>query len=156
MIDPVPDPLAQALAQLDGFRAALGDAAIDGLVAAATELPGSECEIFVAQLGGAMSRVDPAATPFVGRDVRFIMNVHGRWSDRRDDDAVRRWARRTFEAAVPHATGSGYVNFLTEDEAGRVAASYGSNHARLQALKARFDPSNLFRMNQNIPPAASP
>ncbi len=133
----------------------LGDAAIDGLVAAATELPGSECEIFVAQLGGAMSRVDPAATPFVGRDVRFIMNVHGRWSDRRDDDAVRRWARRTFEAAVPHATGSGYVNFLTEDEAGRVAASYGSNHARLQALKARFDPSNLFRMNLNIAPRAS-
>ncbi len=133
----------------------LSDAAIDGLVAAAAELPGPECEIFVAQLGGAMSRVDPAATPFVGRDVRFIMNVHGRWSDRRDDDAVRRWARRTFEAAVPHATGSGYVNFLTEDEAGRVAASYGSNHARLQALKARFDPTNLFRMNLNIAPSAA-
>ena len=61
---------------------------------------------------------------------RFIMNVHGRWSDRRDDDAVRRWARRSFEAAVPHATGSGYVNFPTEDEAERVSTSYGSNHAR--------------------------
>lgn len=133
----------------------LGDAAIDGLVAAASQLPGPECEIFVAQLGGAMSRVDAAATPFVGRDAHFIMNVHGRWSDPRDDDAVRRWARRTFETAAPHATGSGYVNFLTEDEAERVSASYGSNHARLQALKARFDPGNLFRMNLNIVPRAA-
>ena len=135
--------------------ATLGDAAIDGLVAAASQLPGPECEIFVAQLGGAMSRVEAAATPFVGRDVRFIMNVHGRWADRRDDDAVRRWARRSFEAATPHATGSGYVNFLTEDEAERVSTSYGSNHARLQALKARFDPGNLFRMNLNITPRAA-
>jgi FAD/FMN-containing dehydrogenase len=132
----------------------LSDAAIDGLVAAASRLPGPDCEVFVAQLGGAMSRVAPAATPFVGRDVRFIMNVHGRWSDPRDDDTVRRWARRTFEDASPHATGSGYVNFLTEDEGERVGASYGANYARLRALKARFDPTNLFRMNLNIAPAA--
>jgi len=52
-----------------------------------------------------------------------------------------------------HATGSGYVNFLTEDEGERVAASYGRNHARLQALKERYDPGNLFRMNLNIAPA---
>ena len=58
-----------------------------------------------------------------------------------------------FEDAAPHATGSGYVNFLTEDEGERVAASYGANYARLQTLKQRFDPENLFRMNLNIPPA---
>lgn len=133
----------------------LGDAAIDGLVAAASELPGPECEIFIAQLGGAMGRVAPAATPFAGRDARFIMNVHGRWADGRDDAAVRGWARRTFEQAAPHATGGGYVNFLTDDEAQRVAATYGTNHARLQALKARFDPANLFRMNLNIAPPAA-
>ena len=65
---------------------------------------------------------------------------------------MRAWARRTFEDATPHATGSGYVNFLTEDEGERVAASYGANHSRLQALKRRFDPDNLFRMNLNIVP----
>ena len=63
-----------------------------------------------------------------------------------------RWARKVFEDAAPHATGSGHVNFLTEDESERVAASYGANYARLQALKRRFDPSNMFRMNLNIEP----
>ena len=132
---------------------ALGDDAIDVIIDAAAQSPGPECEIFVAQLGGAMARVAPDATAFVGRDAHYIMNVHGRWSDPRDDDKVRSWARRSFAAAAPHATGSGYVNFLTEDEGERVAASYGVNHARLQALKNRYDPGNVFRMNLNIAPA---
>lgn len=134
----------------------LSDAALDLMIAAAGRLPGPECEIFVAQLGGAMARVKSAATAFVGRDARYIMNVHGRWSDARDDERVRAWARRAFQDAAPHATGSGYVNFLTEDEAERVAASYGTNYPRLQAVKQRFDPGNLFRMNLNITPAATP
>ena len=134
---------------------ALSDAALDVVIASATDLPGPECEIFLAQLGGAMARVAPGDTAFVARDASYIMNVHGRWSDPRDDDKVRSWARRSFEAAAVHATGSGYVNFLTEDEGERVAASYGSNHARLQAVKRRYDPDNLFRMNLNIAPATS-
>ena len=133
---------------------ALSDSAIDLMIGAAANLPGPECEIFVAQLGGAMGRVDPAATAFVGRDARFIMNVHGRWSDVADDEHVRGWARQVFKNLAPHATGSGYVNFLTEDEGERVAASYGANYARLQQLKQRFDPANLFRMNLNIAPGA--
>jgi FAD/FMN-containing dehydrogenase len=131
----------------------LTDAALDLVIGATESLPGPECEIFLAQLGGAMARVAPTATAFVGRDASYIMNVHGRWSDPADDARVRAWARRTFEDATPHATGSGYVNFLTEDEGERVAASYGANHSRLQALKRRFDPENLFRMNLNIVPA---
>jgi len=102
-----------------------------------------------------MARVKQDATAFAGRDANYIMNVHGRWRDAGDDEKVRAWARGVFEAAAPHATGSGYVNFLTEDEAERVAASYGANHERLQAVKQRFDPDNLFRMNLNIAPAAS-
>jgi FAD/FMN-containing dehydrogenase len=133
---------------------ALSDAALDVMIASAERLPGPECEIFVAQLGGAMARVKPAATAFFGRDARYIMNVHGRWSDPGDDERVRAWARRAFQDVVLHATGSGYVNFLTEDETERVAASYGTNYARLQAVKRRFDPDNLFRMNLNIAPAA--
>lgn len=133
--------------------AALSDAALDAVIASASRLPGPECEVFLAQLGGAMSRVAPTATAFVGRDARFIMNVHGRWSDAKDDQRVRDWARQAFEDAAPHATGSGYVNFLTEDEGERVAASYGANYPRLQALKRRYDAGNLFRMNLNIVPA---
>jgi len=152
--DPLLAPGARNYWKTNNFSR-LGDAAIDGLVAAAGRLPGPECEIFVAQLGGAMARVAPGATPFVGRDARYIMNVHGRWQDPGDDARVRAWARRTFEDAAPHATGSGYVNFLTEDEAERVGASYGANYPRLQALKQRFDPDNLFRMNLNIAPRAT-
>ena len=94
------------------------------MIASRRRLPGPECEIFVAQLGGAMARVPADATAFVGRDAHYIMNVHGRWSDPADDERVRAWARSVFSAAAPHATGSGYVNFLTEDEGERVAASY--------------------------------
>jgi FAD/FMN-containing dehydrogenase len=126
------------------------------MIASAGRLPAPECEIFVAQLGGAMARVKPSATAFYGRDARYIMNVHGRWSDVHDDATVRAWARRAFEDAAPHATGSGYVNFLTEDETERVAASYGTNYPRLQTVKQRFDPGNLFRMNLNIAPATAP
>ncbi|MDM0110994.1 FAD-binding oxidoreductase [Variovorax sp. J22R133] len=134
----------------------LSDAALDTVIASASNLPGPECEIFIAQLGGAMARVKPDATAFVGRDAHYIMNVHGRWSSPHDDETVRAWARRAFEDAAPHATGSGYVNFLTEDEAERVAAAYGTNYERLQAVKQRFDPDNLMRMNLNIAPATSP
>ena len=134
----------------------LDDAALDLMLAAAGSLPGPECEIFIAQLGGAMGRIAAADTPFVGRDARYIMNVHGRWSAPADDAKVRDWARRTFTQLAPHATGNGYVNFLSEDEGERVAASYGRNHARLQQIKQRFDPENMLRLNINIEPAAAP
>ena len=134
---------------------ALSDAALDAMIASAARLPGPECEIFVAQLGGAMARVNPSATAFAGRDARYIMNVHGRWSDVREDERVRAWARQVFLDLAPHASGGGYVNFLTEDEGERVATTYGANYARLQAVKQRVDPGNLFRMNLNIAPATS-
>jgi len=132
--------------------ASLSDVALDLMIEAAKTGPGPECEIFVAQLGGAMARVDPAATAFIGRDAAYIMNVHGRWGDASDDKRVREWARKVFTDSAPHATGGGYVNFLTEDEGERVAATYGANYARLQAVKQRYDPTNLFRANLNIAP----
>jgi FAD/FMN-containing dehydrogenase len=135
--------------------ATLSDAAIDVLIANVGRLPGPQCEIFLAQLGGAMGRVPQAETAFPGRDANYIMNVHGRWSDPAEDQAVRNWARSVFQEVGPHATASGYVNFLTEDEAERVEGSYGANYARLQAAKRKYDPDNLLRMNLNILPAAA-
>jgi FAD/FMN-containing dehydrogenase len=153
--DPLLTPGARNYWKSNNFSK-LTDAALDVMIAAAGRLPGPECEIFVAQLGGAMSRVKPAATAFFGRDARFIVNLHGRCADARDDERVRAWARQAFQEAAPHATGTGYVNFLTEDETERVVASYGTNYRRLQTVKQRFDPGNLFRMNLNISPAAAP
>ena len=60
------------------------------------------------------------------------------------------WARKLFAEAAPHATGGVYVNFMPEDEIDRVSSAYGANYARLAALKAKYDPGNLFRLNQNV------
>jgi hypothetical protein len=132
----------------------IGDELIDALIRGASTLPGPECEAFIAQLGGAMGEVEETDTAYAGRDANFVMNVHGRWQDATDDDRVRDWARGVFRDTAPFATGGGYVNFLTEDEESRVDSAYAQNYARLQQLKLRFDPDNLFRMNQNIAPAA--
>ena len=149
--DPLLAPGARNYWKSHNFSA-LSDAALDIAIDAAANLPTPQTEIFLAQLGGAMGRVAATDTAFVARDTRYVMNVHGRWSDPPDDARVRDWAREVFAKASPHASGSGYVNFLTEDEAERVGASYGVNHARLQAVKRRVDPGNLFRMNLNVAP----
>ncbi|WP_280552739.1 FAD-binding oxidoreductase [Halomonas sp. 25-S5] len=132
---------------------AVSDALIDTVIRGAEALPGPECEVFIAQLGGAAGEVAVADTAYAGRDANFVMNVHGRWQDPAEDDRVREWARGVFRDTSPFATGGGYVNFLTEDEAGRVDSAYGQNYARLQEVKRQYDPDNLFRINQNIAPA---
>jgi FAD/FMN-containing dehydrogenase len=77
-----------------------------------------------------------------------------RWGDPAQDAACMTWARRMFEAAAAYATGGVYVNFMPGDEAQRVSSgAYGVNFARLAKLKAKYDPANLFRVNQNIEPA---
>jgi len=80
--------------------------------------------------------------------------VHGRWQDRGKDSACIGWARDLFNATAPFATGNVYVNFLTNDEGDRVRAAYGRNYDRLSKLKNKYDPRNLFRLNQNIRPLA--
>lgn len=134
----------------------LEDGALDAVLEGGRALPSPQCEVFVASLGGAMTRVPKDATAYAGRDARYVMNVHGRWESPADDATVRAWARTLFEQTAPFATGGGYVNFLTADEAARVASAYGSNYERLRSLKQRFDPENLFRMNHNIPPGEEP
>lgn len=128
------------------------DDAIDALIEGARTVASPFCEVFVASLGGAMGRVAPDATAYAGRDARYVMNVHGRWQTADQDAQVRTWARALFDATAPFATGGGYVNFMTEDEASRVVSAYGPNYERLQALKQQVDPDNLFRMNHNVPP----
>ena len=134
----------------------LSDAAIDAVIARPRSCRAASARSSSPSSAARWRASQPTRPRSSAATRSYIMNVHGRWSDPADDERVRDWARRAFEDAAPHATGSGYVNFLTEDEGERVAASYGANHARLQALKQRFDPDNLFRMNLNIAPAAAP
>jgi FAD/FMN-containing dehydrogenase len=80
--------------------------------------------------------------------------VHGRWRAKEEDAACVAWARRLYDAAAPFASGSVYVNFMPADESDRVEKAYGANYRRLAEIKRRYDPDNLFRMNQNIRPAS--
>jgi FAD/FMN-containing dehydrogenase len=130
----------------------LPDAAIRLVLDAVRELPTPECEVFIAHVGGAMARVATDATPWPNRDAHFIMNVHTRWREEAQDAVCIGWARRLFDAAAPFSAGSVYVNFMPEDEGGRIEMAYGKNYRRLAEIKSRFDPENLFRMNQNIRP----
>jgi FAD/FMN-containing dehydrogenase len=74
--------------------------------------------------------------------------------DPSDDETNIAWARNTFDALTPYMAGAAYVNYLGGDEADRVSAAYGPNWSRLVQLKARYDPDNIFHLNQNISPAA--
>jgi FAD/FMN-containing dehydrogenase len=151
--DPLLEPGARNYWKSHDFTE-LSDDAIADLLAAVTRLPTAECEVFLAHVGGAMSRVPADATAYPQRKSHFIMNVHTRWRDAGQDAACIGWARELFGTMARHAVGTVYVNFMPDDEADRIEAAYGPNYSRLAEIKARYDPANLFRMNQNIRPRA--
>jgi hypothetical protein len=80
------------------------------------------------------------------------MNVHTRWQEAADDARCISWAREFYDATRPYASGTAYVNFLSEEDGGRLATTYGGNFARLAEVKVKYDPGNFFRVNQNIKP----
>ena len=106
----------------------------------AGRLPTEECEIFIANLSGAMGRVAADATAFGGRSAKFVMNVHTRWQDAADDARCMGWAREFFEATRPYASGTAYVNFLSDEDGQRLSSTYGGNFNRLSSLKKKYDP----------------
>jgi FAD/FMN-containing dehydrogenase len=152
-LDPLLTPGFRNYWKSHDFRE-LSDGLIDVLVGHARKIPDPNTEIAFAQLGGAVTRVAPDATAYSHRDGEFVMNVHGRWQDPAKDEACIGWARDLFRAAAPFSTGSVYVNFLTQDEEDRIKAAYGRNYERLARIKAKYDPTNLFRANMNIRPLA--
>jgi FAD/FMN-containing dehydrogenase len=131
----------------------LTDEAIDTLVerAPAFTSPKSYCIVF--QLGGALSRVADD-TAYSQRDAAYNVNVNAVWTPE-DADGERHiaWARDFFDAVQPHARGRVYVNFLGEEGPERVRAAYGAEkYERLVEVKRTYDPTNVFRLNQNIEP----
>ncbi|WLI90828.1 FAD-binding oxidoreductase [Massilia sp. R2A-15] len=132
----------------------LTDDAIDVIVDYAGKLPSPNCEIFLGLIGGQASVPSATATAYPHRSALWAMNVHTRWEDPAEDSTCITWAREFFKMSAPYASGSVYINFLTADESDRIADAYGPNYARLEAIKAKYDPQNLFRANQNIRPAA--
>ena len=137
-----------------GYVDALTDEAIDAIIAHADGVPAPLGQLHVHQLGGAMSRVPAGATAFGNRDAGFLMNYIGLWLDPAEDEANTAWVRAASEAMEPYGTGARYVNFLADEgEAGVRSAYEAETFSRLQSLKARYDPTNFFHLNQNIKPA---
>ena len=131
-----------------------GTLRIDTLVehASAVTSPKSYCIVF--QLGGALNRVDAEDTAYGQRDAAHNVAINAVWTE--DDPEPERhiaWARDLFDALRPHASGRVYVNFLGDEGQDRVRAAYGErNYERLARLKRVHDPTNFFRLNQNIQP----
>jgi hypothetical protein len=132
----------------------LTDATIDTLVEHTFALtsPKSYCIVF--QLGGAIARVGAGETAFSQRDAAHNVNINAVWTeDDPEGDRHVAWAREFFSAMEPHARDRVYLNFLGDEGADRVRQAYGEQqYERLVALKRRYDPTNLFRLNQNIEP----
>jgi FAD/FMN-containing dehydrogenase len=132
----------------------LDDELIDALCAAHLDAPGPQCEIHVHQMGGAVGRVDEAATAFAERSMPFVLNAVTGWRDPSDAGSHSAWSRAVIASALDASTGRAYVNFLADADAAR--SSYGeATYARLVALKNAYDPTNVFRRNQNIEPQAA-
>src|SRR4051812_47994784 len=140
------------------FKAAnlarLDDQLIDRLCALHLEAPGPQCEIHVHQMGGAVARVPEAATAFTERSMPFLLNAVTAWRDPADAESHTGWSRDVIEAGEDASTGRAYVNFLGDTDAARSSYS-DETYARLLALKNEYDPTNVFRLNQNIDPSAA-
>ena len=152
ILDPLLVPGMRNYWKSHNFKS-VSDGLIDTLIAHARRIPDPQTEIAFAQLGEGVTKVPKESTAYPHRDAEFVMNVHGRWADPASDTTCIGWARELFQAAAPFATGGLYVNFMTQEDQGRIGAAYGGNYDRLVALKKKYDPNNLFRLNQNIQPA---
>jgi FAD/FMN-containing dehydrogenase len=134
--------------------ARLDDELVDRLCEIHLAAPGPQCEIHVHQMGGAIGRVADGATAFAERSMPFVLNAVTGWHDPEVGSAHRDWARAVIAAASDASTGRAYVNFLGDPDAARTA--YGEEaYARLVSLKDQYDPTNVFRLNQNVPPTGS-
>ena len=134
----------------------LTDGAIDAILEhqAKKMSPLSFVPIFV--LGGAYRKADPDASAFGGsRGIGYVVNISATTPSPGNLEAEREWVRNYWSALVEHAVGVGsYVNFIAEHDPGRVRNAYGEKYARLQQIKATYDPENVFHLNANIEPAA--
>lgn len=137
------------------YLGALSDEAIDTLIEHAWQAPSPTSYTIMFQLGGAIRQVSNDDTAFEDRQALHALNINGVWSDALATDAHVQWTRTFWEAMRPFSTGSVYVNFLGDEGTERVRAAYGARkYDRLVSLKTTYDPTNLFRHNQNIRPMA--
>jgi FAD/FMN-containing dehydrogenase len=134
------------------FTTGLTDAAIAAHLEHAPKLPAVNSTVHIYPIDGACHRVPQEATAFAYRDAAFATVIAGMWPDPADNAANIAWVREYYEATAPHSAPGGYVNFMSGDDQDRIEQNYRGNYPRLLDVKRRYDPDNLFHLNQNIRP----
>ena len=137
------------------FVRELSDAAIEVHLEHSAKAPTALSLMHLYPIDGAVQRIGPADTAWRCRDATWSMVIAGIDPDPANADAIKDWARTYWEALRPHTMGGGYVNFMMEEGAERIRATYGENYRRLTAVKNEYDPTNFFRVNQNITPSTA-
>jgi hypothetical protein len=138
------------------FVGSLSDEAIEVHIAEADKAPTPNCLMHLYPIDGAVRRVAKEATPWGARDAMFSMVIAGISPEPADADVLKKWGRSYWDAVHPFNMEGGYVNFMMGDETQeKLRASFGENYDRLAAVKAKYDPGNFFRVNQNIAPATA-
>jgi FAD/FMN-containing dehydrogenase len=164
MIGPMPYPVVNTMLDAgfpkrarnywkSAFLKELSEEVIGLLVDAFQRVPSPMTAIILERYHGAVTRVDPTETAFPHREPGFNLALAGEWMDPGEDGHNMEWVRSTFDALRPHTTDAVYVNYIAADEPERIRAAYGPNWERLVALKRRWDPDNVFHLNQNIDPS---
>jgi hypothetical protein len=156
MLNTLFDPLLPAGLQhywKASFARDLSDDAIAVHKDHGARVPAIQTAVHLYPVNGAVQRVGMDETAFAYRDVNFSPVIAGMWEDPADNEKNIAWVRAYHEALEPYSSEGGYINFMDGDDQGRIRANYRGNYERLGAVKAEYDPANLFRLNQNIKPA---
>lgn len=131
----------------------LTDASIDANIKFGSSLPTPRSTMHLYPIDGKAHEIDQKDTAWGHRNVRWVQAILGVSEDPKKIDLIKNWSQDYYDAVLPYSSGGGYVNFTMQDDEARVKESYGVNYERLRKLKAKYDPDNFFRMNQNIKPA---
>jgi hypothetical protein len=135
------------------FVKELPDEAIEAHLEHAAKAPSELSLMHLYPIDGAVHRVGPTETAWSCRDATWSMVIAGIDPDPSKAGALTSWAKSYWEAVHPYTMGGAYVNFMMEEGEDRVKATYGNNYERLVEVKNKYDPTNLFRVNQNIKPS---
>lgn len=134
------------------FVTELPDAAIKAHVEHGSRVPEVSATMHLYPINGACHRVGAKETAFAYRDATFAQVIVAAWQDLSKDAERIKWVRDYYDATAPYSEAGGYINFMDEDDQGRVKDNYQQNYDRLAQVKAKYDPANLFHLNQNITP----
>ena len=134
------------------FVSELTDEAIEAHLEHGPKVPVVNSTVHIYPINGACHRVEPDATAFAYRDATFATVIAGMWPDPADNEANIKWVQDYYAATAPLSEEGGYVNFMSGDDQDRIRSNYKGNYERLVEIKRKYDPGNLFHLNQNIQP----